>query len=342
MEQVSIIGIDLAKRVFQLHAVSKDGETVLRKQLKRDQMLSFFVGFGDKSSIKVAMESSCGAHYWGRKLSEMGFQVVLLAAKFVKPFAVNQKNDKNDARAIAEAASRTKDRSVGIKSIEQLDFQSLIKARALIIKSRVQISNHIRGICLEYGVVISEGVEEFCNDFPLVLEDGSHELSTPTRDLMKSMFNTFLELRARECELDEKIKVYSSQSEDCQRLMKVPGVGPMTSLAFCAAVGTEDNFKNGRSVAANLGLIPRQYSSGGVVKLGRISKRTNSDLRNYMIQGARAVISASMQKKHPNPNQQRIKEKLKTKGWGRLIIAEANTMCRVMWHLHKNKEEYAV
>lgn len=339
MENISLIAIDLAKKVFQIHAVNKSGEEVFKKQLKRNQMLNFF-GQYKNTKIKVVMESSCGAHYWGRKFNEMGLDSGLIPARKVKPFLQSQKNDKNDARAIAEAGQRPAIRIIPPKTTKQLEMQSLLRARSLIMKNRIQISNHIRGLALEFGVIISEGLTSFSTEVEAVIEDADNELTPLMRGLLKSQLKVFSDLVSQENDYEKQISKYSKLDEDCNRLMTIPGVGPMISMAFIAYIGSGSQFKNGRAVAANLGVVPRQFSSGGKAKLGRISKRGDNDLRVMMMQGARSVIGRSIGKSDPNMMQKKIKEMVDKKGWGKTVVAQANYMCRVMWHLNANKEEY--
>ncbi len=341
MEEISLIAVDLAKKVFQIHAVNKAGAEVFKKQLKRTQMLDFF-GQYKNTKIKVVMESSCGAHYWSRKLNELGLDSGLIPARKVKPFLQSQKNDKNDAKAIAEAGQRPSILIIPPKSTKQLEMQSLLRARSLVMKTRIQISNHIRGLALEFGEVISEGTTAFTTEVEAVIENADNELTPLMRELLKSQLNVFNNLIAQENKYEKQISKYSRLDKACNRLMTVPGVGPMISMAFIAHVGDGSQFKNGRAVAANLGMVPRQFSSGGKTKLGRISKRGDNDLRVIMMQGARSMIGKSIGKSDPNKIQKKVKEMVDKKGWGKTVVAQANYMCRVMWHLNTHKEEYKV
>lgn len=338
MKDLTLVSIDLAKKVFQIHGVDSKGQAVLRKKLKRDQVLPFFEGL--PKGLKVAMEGSCGAHYWARSLNEMGLDAGLIPAHKVKPFLLSQKNDKNDAAAIAEAAQRSAIKRINPKTTEQLTLQSYLRSRSLIQKSRVQLSNHIRGLCLEFGVAIEKGVGDFVQQLKLAIEDASNDLTTEMRDLATTLMGTFNTLLEQEKGLTKKIECFAKSNEQCVRLMEIPGVGPIVATAFLASIGDGTDFKNGRSVAANLGLIPRQFSSGGQVKLGRISKRGDTDLRTLLVHGARAAMSAAMTKKYPSDYQMRLRQKIDKKGWGRAIVAEANRMCRVMWHLLRYDEVY--
>lgn len=339
MENISLIAIDLAKKVFQIHAVNATGEVLLKKQLKRDQMLPFFSKFKG-TGIKIVMEASCGAHYWARKFSEFGLTAGLIPAHKVKPFLQSQKNDKNDAAAISEAGQRPSITPIPPKSLKQLEMQSLLRARTLTMKNRIQISNHIRGLALEFGVIISEGTAHFTEEVNSAIENADNELTDLMRTIIKNQIKEFKNLVELENTFTQQISSYASKDEKCSRLMKMPGVGPLISIAFIAHIGDGKHFKNGRCVAANLGIIPRQFSSGGKVQLGRISKRGDNDLRVLLMHGARAVISGAVIKKYPGEKQNKLKEKVSQKGWGKVVVAEANRMCRVMWHLHSKNEDY--
>lgn len=339
--EISLIAIDLAKSVFQVHAVSATGEMIFTKQLRRNQMLDFFKRYQGKG-IKVVMEASCGAHYWARKLEDLGFKAGLLPAQKVKGFVTTQKNDKNDASAIAEAGQRPKIKWILPKTRKQLEMQSLLRARSIILKNRIQITNQIRGFALEFGITFAEGMSGFQEAVAAAIEDASNELTDQMRIVIRTQIELCEKLVEQEAFYTKQIDQYTKGDQDCQRLLEIPGVGPMIALGFLSHVGDAKHFKNGRAVAANLGIIPRQFSSAGRVRLGRITKRGDNDLRMMLMHGSRAVILAAMKKTHLTTRQEVLKEKVAQKGWGKVTVAQANYMCRVMWHVHRHKQDYKV
>lgn len=337
MKRITVIGIDLAKEVFELNGADEYGKTLLRKTLKRVELAPFMANM---PTCRVVMEACGGGHHWARKFTAQGHEVQLIAAQFVKPFkTTKQKNDRVDAQAIVEAASRPSMRYVGIKNLFQQDLQSLHRVRQQLINNRTQISNQIRGLFAEYGVVMEEGLSKFKSQFPIALEEES-ELTPALREVGRSLFELFSKFEDEQDKVEMQIKGLVKENDDYKRLIEVPGVGPWSASLFLASAGNVGAFKNGRQLAAWAGLVPKQHSSGGQERLGRITKAGDAPLRVMLIHGARSVILAAIRKQKTDPLSQWILQLHKSKGFNKTAVAVANKNVRVMWHLLKYQEVY--
>ncbi|MBL0352550.1 MAG: IS110 family transposase [Dechloromonas sp.] len=290
--KITTVGIDLAKQVFQVHGVDERGKVVLKKQLKRDQVLPFFANF---QSCLIGMEACGGAHFWVNKLQAMGHTVKLMAPQFVKPYVKNNKNDVADAEAICEAAGRPNIRFVPIKTGEQQAVLALHRARQGFVKARTAQANQIRGLA-EYGIIIPQGIGYIGKRLPEVLEDGENGLPGMFRQLLARLGDHLKELDRQVHELEIQIQAWHRESVASRKLAQIPGIGPITASALVASIGNARNFENGRQLAAWLGLVPRQNSSGGKQTLLGISKRGDTYLRTLLIHGARAVIRVAERK----------------------------------------------
>ncbi|MBL0354949.1 MAG: IS110 family transposase [Dechloromonas sp.] len=291
--KITTVGIDLAKQVFQVHGVDERGKVVLKKQLKRDQVLPFFANF---QSCLIGMEACGGAHFWVNKLQAMGHTVKLMAPQFVKPYVKNNKNDVADAEAICEAAGRPNIRFVPIKTGEQQAVLALHRARQGFVKARTAQANQIRGLLAEYGIIIPQGIGYIGKRLPEVLEDGENGLPGMFRQLLARLGDHLKELDRQVHELEIQIQAWHRESVASRKLAQIPGIGPITASALVASIGNARNFENGRQLAAWLGLVPRQNSSGGKQTLLGISKRGDTYLRTLLIHGARAVIRVAERK----------------------------------------------
>lgn len=285
MDKVTTVGLDLAKSVFSLHGVDASGRTVLRKTVRRDKLMELIASL---PPCLIGMEACGGAHEWARQFQRHGHRVGIMMARFVAPYRKSSKNDGNDAEAICEAVGRPHMRFVPVKTVEQQAVLTVHRARQLLVAERTALVNQTRGLLAEYGLIVPTGVEKLRRALPELLE--TPELPTLAREV-------FTDLADRLRVLDERITVYyrrvtqlARQTEPAQRLMQVPGVGPVTATALVATVGDARAFKNGRQFAAWLGMVPRQHSSGGTRRLGRITKRGDVYLRTLLIHGARAVM----------------------------------------------------
>jgi transposase len=284
--KVSAVGIDLAKRAFQVHGVDARGKAVLRKQLRRNQVLAFFAR---QERCLIGMEACAGAHYWARELTALGHEVRLMAPQFVKPYVKANKTDAADAEAICEAVMRPSMRFVPIKTVDQQAVLSLHRARAGLVKSRTALANQIRGLLMEYGVVFGVGIGQVRAGVVEILEDGERALPMLLRQLLARLHEHLRELDQQVTACERDIEVWHRTNADSQRVAEVPGIGVLTATALVASIGEAKSFANGRQLAAWLGLVPRQHSSGGKVRLQGISKRGDVYLRTLLIHGARSA-----------------------------------------------------
>lgn len=285
--QITTVGIDLAKNVFQIHAVDAHGKAVINKQLKRDQMAAFFA---NRPPCLIGMEACSSAHHWARKLQAQGHTVRLMAPQFVKPYVKTNKNDAADAQAICEAVGRPTMRFVPVKNIEQQAVLALHRARQAFVKARTAQGNQIRGLLAEFGLVVPQGIGNITARVPELIEDAHNELPGAFRLLIQRLLEHLKVLDAQVDELRGQIQAWHRSNELSLKLAQVPGIGPITASALIASISDAKSFANGRQLAAWLGLVPKQHSSGGKAKLLGISKRGDTYLRTLLIHGARSVI----------------------------------------------------
>lgn len=283
--KLTTIGLDLAKAVFQVHGADERGRAVLKKQLKRAQVAVFFANL---TPCRIGMEACGSAHYWARKLMAMGHEVVLIPPQYVKPFVKRNKHDAADAEAICEAVTRPNMPSVPVKSVEQQAILSLHRARQGFVKARTAQANQIRGLLAEYGFVLPQGIGHIARRVPEILEDGENALPGNFRLLILRLVDHLKELDRQAGELEQEIQQWHKHSPLSRKLAKIPGIGPITATAMIATVGDARQFKNGRQLAAWLGIVPKQHSTGGKTRLLGISKRGDRYLRTLLIHGARA------------------------------------------------------
>lgn len=339
MSKISVIGLDLAKNVLQVHAVDDKGETVLRKQLSRAQMPRFFAQL---PPCLIGMEACGGAHYWHRTLTAFGHTVRMMAPAFVKPYLKSNKNDRNDAEAICEAVQRPTMRFVAPKIPEQQAVLHVHHARQQLVRQRVAVGNHIRAVLAEYGFCLPQGVKVLSQRLPALLEDGENALPMLTRHLLSELKAEHDALIERAQRLEAQLKAWHSASEPSQRLESIPGVGVLTATALAATVVDGQGFRNGRQLAAYLGLVPRQASSGGKDRLLGISKRGSGYLRSLLIHGARSVIRhirRRLQAGQPGGNPW-VEALLQRCHVNEVAVALANKMARIAWVLLTRNEHY--
>jgi transposase len=291
--EITTIGVDLAKNAFQVHGVDARGKTVLRKQLRREQMTTFFANL---APCLIGMEACGSAHHWARVLQGQGHTVRLMASQFVKPYVKTNKNDAADAEAICEAVARPNMRFVPIKSVEQQAVLAVHRVRQGLVRARTAQANQIRGLLAEFGLIIPTGLFHVRERVPVLLERAADELPLAFRHLIERLLSHLRELHQQVGELEAQIKAWHSQSALSRRLEKIPGIGPLTARALVASIADARSFANGRQLSAWLGLVPRQSSSGGKPLLLGISKRGDVYLRTLLIHGARAVIQAAQRK----------------------------------------------
>ena len=278
--KITTIGLDIAKSVFHLFAVTDRGRFVNKKALKRKQVLGYM---GKLEPCLIVMEACGGAHYWAREFIALGHEVKLIAPQYVKPYVKGNKNDYNDAEAIAEAAQRPNMRFVPIKSVERQDVQNFHCQRERIKKERTALVNQVRGLLAEYGVVIKLGVGAVRTALPEILEDADNGLTALARALFAELLEELRLVEQRFEQCARRIKALNEDHEVCQRLEAILGIGPITATAIYAAAGEGKDFVNGRHFSAWLGLVPGQHSTGGKTVLLGISKRGNSYLSQNLL-----------------------------------------------------------
>jgi len=337
MKSLSVVGVDLAKLVFQAHGASAQGREIFSRRVRREGLLPLM---RDLAPTVVAMEACGGAHYWARRFREMGHEVRLIAPQYVKPFVKTNKNDAADAEAIAEAAVRQNMRFVPVKTVQQQYIQSLHRIRQGLMVSRVALSNETRGLLAEYGVIMAKGHRGFVQGITQLIAGSSTspDLIEPMREEAQALLSRYLELQRRIEHYDEKLKQLAASQEPCKRLMQIRGVGPLTATAMIAAVGDARMFKNGRQMAAWMGLVPRQSSSGGKQLLLGISKRGDRYLRTLLIHGARASLCRAV--RQPTRVSTWATAVADRRGLNKAAVALANKNARMMWAILARNEEY--
>jgi transposase len=333
--KIEVLGIDLAKRSFQLHGVDETGQVVFKKKLSREKLVIFIANL---PPCLIGLEACGGAHHWVRTFSELGHTVKMIAPQFVKPYVKSNKNDAVDAEAICEAIQRPNMRFVPNKSIEQQDIQSCHRIRSLLIGRRTAQANQIRGLLMEYGIIIPKGINYVKKSIPSLLEDAENTLSSSFRELLRELYEEMVHLNERIESLERKLKGISDQNKDCQRLLTIPGIGLLTATALIAAISDISVFKNGRELSAWLGLVPRQHSTGGKPTLLGISKRGDSYLRTLLIHGGRSVVRVAH--KHKDKRNQWVGEIKKRRGENISNVAVANKNARIVWALLTKKQNY--
>lgn len=335
--KITTIGLDIAKSVFHFYAVNEMGRYVKKKQLRRKQVLATMANM---APCLIVMEACGGANYWAREFMALGHQVKLIAPQYVKPFVKGNKNDYNDAEAIAEAAQRPNMRFVPIKSVEQQDVQNFHRQRELIKKERTALVNQVRGLLAEYGIVINKGITAVRKDLPEILEDAENSLTVLSRELFAELLEELRALEQRFEHRERRIKSLNQNNEVCQRLDEILGIGPLIASATYTAAGDGKDFVNGRHFSAWLGLVPGQHSSGGKTVLLGISKRGNSYLRTLYIHGARAVLRHSATK--TDRFSLWAQAVLARRGHNKACVAVANKMARIAWVVMAKGETYRV
>jgi len=333
--KLHVLGIDLGKTVFHLVGLDSTGRAVIRKRCSRKQLLAFTANLEVQL---IGMEACSGAHFLGRALREQGHEVRFMPAQYVKPYVQTNKSDYLDAEAIAEAVQRPRMRFVPIKTEEQLDLQALHRVRERWVMRRTAVVNQIRSLLLERGLTLPKGRGHLDEQLPRILEDAELNLSGSFRVLLAQLQLELKQLATRIEEMDRVIQKIAKENEACQRLTEIPGVGPVTATALISAVGNGSTFQKGRNLAAWMGIVPGEYSTGGKQKLLGISKRGNKYLRRLFVQGARSVL------------QQRHKQAARLSSWlaqllGRthqnvVVVALANKLVRMAWAVLCKNERY--
>jgi transposase len=331
---VTTVGLDLAKNVFHVHGVNERGKVVFRKQLRRSQLMLFF---SNLPACLVGMEACGSAHHWARRLAQVGHTVKLMAPQFVKPYVKTNKNDAVDAEAICEAVARPNMRFLPGKSAEQQALLCLHRARRAFVLQRTAQAAQIRGLLAESGIAFVEGRRWIKHKLPEILGDAENGLPGISRDLFSRLFSHFLELERQVKELETQIRAWHEADEASQRLAGIPGNGPITASALVASIADARSFKNGRQLAAWLGLVPRQASTGGKTTLLGISKRGDGYLRMLLIEGARAVLRHRKRRGDAEPWLARLMERRHSNV---TAVAIANKNARIAWALLAHDRSY--
>jgi len=334
VEEVSIIGIDLAKRSFQVHGARPDGSVAFRRKLSRGKLLDFVVS---PPRCAVAMEACASAHHWGREMTRLGHDVRLVPPVYVKPYVKRHKNDAADAEAICEAAQRPTMRFVAVKTEEQQARAMLFHTRDLLVRQRTQTINALRGHLAEFGVVAPQGPAHI-GRLASSLDDPGSGLPSAVRRLGGLLLDRVADLDEKIGGLEKEIRASARQDEAAARLMTIPGIGPIGAMAVQAFAPPMESFRRGRDFASWLGLVPRQHTTGGKPRLGRISKMGQRDLRRLLISGAMAVVSWAVRRGRTNDPW--LARMLARKPRKLVAVALANRMARIIWALMTKKEDY--
>lgn len=333
--KITTIGLDIAKAVFHFFAVNHRGAFIKKKQLKRHQVLAYTAKL---ECCTIVMEACGGANYWAREFMAQGHQVKLIAPQYVKPYRKGNKNDYNDAEAIAEAAQRPNMRFVPIKAVEQQDIQNFHRQRERIKSERTALVNQIRGLLAEYGIVINKGIPAVRAAVPGILEDADNGLTSLSRELFAELLEELRAIDERFKRCEQRIKAVNQENEVCQRLDEILGVGAITASAVYAAAGDGKDFVNGRHFSAWLGLVPKQHSTGGKTVLLGMSNRGNTYVKTLFIHGARAVLRHSAQKE--DRFSRWAQAVLERRGHNKACVAVANKMARIAWVVMAKGERY--
>jgi transposase len=337
MNKLNRVGIDLAKNIFQLHGVNRTETSTWCRRLKRDNWIKVLLNKVEPG-CEIGMEACTGAHHWARLLQSKGFHVKLIAPQFVTPYVKSNKNDANDAEAICEAMSRPGMRFVTVKTVEQQEIQAVHRIRSELVGQRTAKGNQIRGLVAEYGLVAPQRIYHLRAALPEWLEEAENGLSDRFRRLLHGLWKDLSTLDKRVAEMDKEIALIAQSDPVAKRLQQLRGVGPMVATALLAAVGDGKQFRNGKQMAASLGLTPKQHSSGGKDRLLGISKRGDAYLRSLLVHGARSAIYAArgkddrlsqwiiniMARRHPNV----------------AAVALANKTARIAWSMLRHDTDY--
>lgn len=327
MEEVSTIGLDIAKQVFHAHGADASGAMLFSRRITRQKLIQFFAS---QPSCTVAMEACAGAHHWGRELMKLGHEVRLIPPAYVKPFVKRQKNDAADAEAICEAAQRPSMRFVAVKSEESQASAAVFRARDLLVRQRTQLINALRGLLAEHGWVAPKGLFH-AGAMMANIEDPSCSLPQSARDVFLVMIASVKALDERVHLLDREIAKRAREDETARRLMTIPGIGPITATTLLALAPPPETFRKGRDFAAWVGLTPLQRSTGGKTKLGGITRMGERTLRRLLVIGASAVVLHAAKRGAPRGSW--LEQMLARKPRMLVTVALANKTARIVWAL---------
>ena len=332
---ITTIGFDLAKTVFQVHGADGEGRAVLRRKLRRGKVLAFFAGL---PSCLVGMEACASAHYWAREIQALGHEVRLIPPQYVRPFVKTNKNDAADAEAICEAVTRPAMRFASAKSAEQQSVLMLHRARELLVRQRTMVINALRGHCAELGLIVAQGASKVEELVAIIEDPGDVRLPPLAREALGSLVEQLHSAQARIKQLEATLLAWHRSNQASRRLATIPGVGVITATALVATIGDGAQFRSGRQLSAWLGLVPRQHSSGGKDRLGRISKRGDGYIRRLLVHGARSVLRWRRAKPGTGPGW--TDRLLARRPTNVVLVAMANKTARVAWALLRYERIY--
>lgn len=332
---VTLIGIDLAKSVFQICGVNRAGKVVFNRQVRRSRLLQTLMQYPEAT---IAMEACSGSNYWGRTFQQHGFKVQLIPPQHVKPFVKGNKNDRNDAFAICEAAQRPNLRTVKPRTLEQTDIMTVHRVLERRLKSRTQLILQIRGLLSEYGIVLPSGKHKLRQALPTLLEDADNGLTGAARSLLSTLLMEWQTMDEGISDLEQELTRQVREQPAMQLLTTVRGVGDRIASAVFAHLGDAKDYRNGRQFSASLGLVPKEHSSGGKQRLGGITKRGNGYLRYLLIQGSWSIIC------HSARCEDRLSRWARTliarRGKQKAAVAIANKLARILWAVSYRQEAY--
>lgn len=325
------IGLDLAKSVFQVHGVDAHGKVVLSKRLRRDAVLAFFANL---PPCTVGMEACATAHYWAREITKLGHTVRLMPPQYVKPYVKRHKNDRADAEAICEAVQRPSMRFVPIKTEEQQSTLVLHRVRETLVRQKTQLINALRAHLAEFGIIAPSGAQKVVQLTTRLADDGEDAVPGHAKTVLQMLVDQLRDTARRIGDLDDRLREQAKSNETCRRLMTIPGIGPVIATALVATIGDAKSFTSGRHLAAWLGLVPRQTSSGGKDRLGGISKAGDGYLRRMLVHGARAVL------RWWRTSSPWLAGLLERRPVNVVVVALANKTARIAWAVMTRGETY--
>ena len=335
MSEITVIGLDLAKHVFQVHGADPDGRPVLRRRLRRGQVLEFFATL---SPCLIGMEACAGSHYWGRELQALGHEVRLIPPQYVKPYVKTNKNDAIDAEAISEALTRPTMRFTAVKSAEQQSVLMLHRTRELLVRQRMMLVNALRGHCGEFGIIAAQGLSRAGELIKRIEDPADTSLPDLARQALQCLTAQLRAIQQQIAAIEKTLRTWQASCQASRRLAEIPGVGLITATAIVASVGEATQFRSARQFAAWLGLVPQQHSSGGKERLGRISKRGDGYIRRLLVHGARAHLSWSRRKKEIRSAW--LTALLARRPTNVVLLALANKTARIAWAMLRRNETY--
>jgi transposase len=327
----AFIGLDLAKSVFQVHGVDLHGKVVVMKRLRRDAVLAFFANL---PPCVVGMEACAGSHFCAREIARLGHTVRLMAPQYVKPYVKRQKNDRADAEAICETVQRPSMRFVAVKSEEQQSTLAIHRVRETLVAQKTQLINALRAHLAKFGITAPQGAGKVSQLTAVLADLEDTRVPALARSVLQGLVDQLRDTERRVDDLDARLAEQAQEDKVCQRLMTVPGIGPITATALAATIGDATVFESGRHLAAWLGLVPRQHWGGGKERLGSISKAGDGYLRRMLVNGARAVM------RWQGTKSPWLAGLLKRRPFNVAVVALANKLARIVWVVMARGEEY--